>query len=273
MVINTNTDAMRNANNLNASQANLAKALARLSSGDKIIYANDDAAGFAVSDRLTAQLSRIDSAISNVINAVSFAQTQDGYLKTVTTSLRRMGELAMLAQDTSKSSADIELYDKEFQQLISFVNATKAQTYNSANLFSSSTLAVTVDSEGTTFGMPPIDMTVAAYDNAITTATANALDVKSVSNAVDAITKIKSAITQVATDRATLGSVMSRLQFTKEQLSITKENLSAAVSRIRDVDVADESTKYARWQILVQSGTQMLRQANQLPAGALQLLQ
>ena len=185
MVINTNTDALRNANNLNTSQANLAKALARLSSGDKIVYANDDAAGLAVSDRLPAQLSRIDSAISNVVNAVSFAQTQDGYLKTVTTSLRRMGELAMLAQDTSKSSADIELYDKEFQQLISFINSTKAQTYNSASLFSSSTLAVTIDSEGTTFGMPPIDMSVSGYDNAITTS-ASALDIKSTTSAAEA---------------------------------------------------------------------------------------
>jgi flagellin len=272
MVINTNTDAMRNANTLNASQANLARALARLSSGDKIVYANDDAAGLAVSDRLTAQITRLDSAASNVINAVSFAQTQDGYLKTVSTSLRRMGELAMLAQDTSKSTADIELYDKEFQQLIKFINATKSQNYNSASLFSSATMAVTIDSEGTTFGMPPIDMSVAGYDNAITVG-ANAVDIQSAANAADAVAKVKTAITQVATDRATLGSVLARLNFTRDQLSVTKENLSAAVSRIRDVDVADESTKYARWQILVQSGTQMLRQANQLPAGALQLLQ
>ena len=83
---------------------------------------------------------------------------------------------------------------------------------------------------------------------------------------------MKEAISQVAQDRAALGAVQSRLNFTNEQLSVTKENLSSAISRIADVDVAEEATQYARYQILVQSGTQMLTQANQLPNAALQLL-
>ena len=83
---------------------------------------------------------------------------------------------------------------------------------------------------------------------------------------------VKSAINQVATDRAQLGAVQSRLNFSNEQLVVTKENLSSAISRITDVDVAEAATQYARYQILVQSGTQLLRQANQLPASALQLL-
>ena len=98
------------------------------------------------------------------------------------------------------------------------------------------------------------------------------VNLKSVLSSQIALTLVKAAITQVATDRAKLGAVQSRLNFTNEQLTVTKENLSAAISRIADVDVAEEATSYARYQILVQSGTEMLKQANQLPQSALQLL-
>ena len=96
--------------------------------------------------------------------------------------------------------------------------------------------------------------------------------IKTATAADDALSKVKVAISQVAQDRAALGAVQSRLNFTNEQLSVTKENLSSAISRIADVDVAEEATQYARYQILVQSGTQMLTQANNLPNAALQLL-
>src|ERR1041385_6645195 len=98
-VINTNTVAEQTANNLAISSANLSKSLARLSSGLKIVNPSDDAAGLAVSSRLDAQIKRLDAALNNVVNAVSFTQTQDGFLKTIDKALRRMSELAMLAQD------------------------------------------------------------------------------------------------------------------------------------------------------------------------------
>ena len=98
------------------------------------------------------------------------------------------------------------------------------------------------------------------------------VNLKSVESSQIALTLVKLAITQVATDRAKLGAVQSRLNFTNEQLRVTKENLSAAISRIAEVDVAEEATNYARYQILVASGTEMLKQANQLPQSALQLL-
>jgi flagellin len=98
------------------------------------------------------------------------------------------------------------------------------------------------------------------------------VNLRSVESSQIALTLVKLAITQVATDRAKLGAVQSRLNFTNEQLTVTKENLSAAISRIADVDVAEEATNYARYQILVASGTEMLKQANQLPQSALQLL-
>jgi flagellin-like hook-associated protein FlgL len=100
----------------------------------------------------------------------------------------------------------------------------------------------------------------------------DSVNLRSVESAQIALSLVKLSITQVATDRARLGAVQSRLNFTNEQLSVTKENLSAAISRIADVDVAEEATNYARYQILVQSGTEMLKQANQLPQSALNLL-
>ena len=272
MVINTNMEALQTANNLNASQTELSKSLSQLSSGSRIIKPSDDAAGLAVTSRLRAQIKRLDSALSNVVNAVSFTQTQDGFMKTMDKALRRMGELAMLAKDGTKSQSDLNLYQKEFQQLQDYVDNTRTKDYNAVSMFGSATLNVTVDSEGNTFAMPPIDLgagtTVGAYSAAVT----SAVQLTTSSYAAEALTKVKEAISQIAIDRAQLGAVQSRLNFTNDQLNITKENLQSAISRVADVDIATEATNYARYQILVQSGTQMLTQANNLPNAALQLL-
>ena len=272
MVINTNMEALQTANNLNASQSELSKSLSRLSSGSRIIKPSDDAAGLAVTSRLRAQIKRLDSALSNVVNAVSFTQTQDGFMKTMDKALRRMGELAMLAKDNTKSQADLNLYQKEFQQLQDYVDNTRTKEFNAVSMFGSTTINVTVDSEGNTFKMPPIDLgagtTAGYYSAAVTTG----IDLTDTTNAGLALTAVKNAISQIAIDRAQLGAVQSRLNFTNDQLNITKENLSSAISRVADVDVATEATNYARYQILVQSGTQMLTQANNLPNAALQLL-
>ena len=272
MVINTNMEALQTANNLNNSQTELSKSLSRLSSGSRIIKPSDDAAGLAVTSRLRAQIKRLDSALSNVVNAVSFTQTQDGFMKTMDKALRRMGELAMLAKDGTKSQSDLNLYQKEFQQLQDYVDNTRTKDYNAVSMFGASTLNVTVDSEGNTFAMPPIDLgagtTVGAYSAAVT----SAVQLTTSSFAAEALTKVKEAISQIAIDRAQLGAVQSRLNFTNDQLNITKENLQSAISRVADVDIATEATNYARYQILVQSGTQMLTQANNLPNAALQLL-
>jgi flagellin len=275
MVINTNMEALQTANNLNASQTELSKSLARLSSGSRIIRPSDDAAGLAVTSRLRAQIKRLDSALSNVVNAVSFTQTQDGFMKTMDKALRRMGELAMLAKDGTKSQNDLDLYQKEFAQLQDYVDDTRTKKYNAVNLFGSDALAVTVDSEGGTFDMAGIDLLTNSYTAAVTdsaTVAVSQCNLTSTTLADQALTKVMSAISQIAVDRAQLGAVQSRLNFTNDQLSITKENLSSAISRVADVDVATEATNYARYQILVQSGTQMLTQANQLPQAALQLL-
>ncbi|MFA6546504.1 MAG: flagellin, partial [Limisphaerales bacterium] len=121
MIINTNLAAQVAANNLGANQTQLTKSLSRLSSGSKIVNPADDAAGLAVASRLDAQVQRTDAARGNVGNAVSFTQTQDGYLKKVAKALDRMSELSILAQDVTKSNADRTLYNAEFTQLGAYV--------------------------------------------------------------------------------------------------------------------------------------------------------
>lgn len=267
MVINTNVSAQMSANILQKSQAMLSKSLARLSSGNKIVNPSDDAAGLATASRLDAQIQRLGAAKTNVGNAVSFTQTQDGYLKKIAKALDRMSELTILAQDVTKSDADRALYHNEFSELGSYITTAATKDFNGVPLFSPTALNVTADSEGNTFAMNGIDLSVAAYSDAIGS------DVSTIAGAATALTNIRAAISQLSTDRATIGAYQSRLNFISEELTISRENLTAASSRIQDVDVAEESTEFAKANILVQSGTAMLAQANAMPQSVLKLLQ
>jgi len=266
MVINTNTSAQSSARLLSESSSNLARSLARLSSGSKIVSPEDDAAGLAVSMRFDAQINRVQAAKNNVANAVSFSQTQDGFMSKVAKALDRMSELAVLSQDVTKSSTDRSLYNNEFSTLASYITNTATKDFNGVSLFTSTALSVTIDSDSGTFSMTGVSLGTATY----TTATASTVD--TAANAVTALTNVKNAITQLATDRATVGANLARLNYTNEQLGVLKDNLGAANSRIKDTDVADESTQFARYNILVQAGTAMLAQANATPQSALRLL-
>jgi len=267
MIINTNITAQVSADNLQASQSMLSKSLSRLSSGSKIISASDDAAGLAVASRLDAQVSRVTAAQDNVGNAVSFTQTQDGYLKTMSTALNRMSELSILAQDVTKSDNDRTLYQSEFSQLSAYISTASTKDFNGVSLFTPQALDVTLDAEGNTFSMSGIDLAASAYTNALSA------NVSTTTGAKLALNTVKAAITKLSEDRATIGSYQSRLDSTADQLTVSKENLTAASSRIQDVDVAQESTEYAKQNILVQSGTAMLAQANAMPQSVLKLLQ
>ena len=379
MVINTNIQAEINADNLQTTQARLNKSLARLSSGSKIISPSDDAAGLAVASRLNAQVTRTNAANKNVTSAVSFTQTQDGYLRSISKALNRMSELAILAQDATKSDNDRTLYNKEFSELQNYI-ATDANTeFNGVSLFSSNPLTVTIDSEGGSFNMAGINLSVAPYAvvsdptakstmqlsqlsiaggtiqlgvgagaptiaissndtlqqvfdrihtadpninaslneatglvtitnaggsavaisqtgtdflektnlaasgaltltaNGYATSTGNVtpagVGISTVAAAQDSLVKVKEAISKLASDRATIGAYQTRLNYVSDQLTVSRQNLTAASSQIEDVDVANESTEYARQNILQQSGTAMLAQANQLPQSVLKLLQ
>lgn len=267
MVINTNIQAQSAARNLQESQSMLGQSLARLSSGSRITNPADDAAGLAVSLKLDAQVNRLAAAKSNLGNAISFTQTQDGFLQKIGRALDRMSELSILAQDVTKTDSDRSLYQSEFSQLASFVTSSAGKDFNGISLFSSTALSVTADSEGNTFSMSGINLGAAAYTGATTASVATS------ASAAAALTSVKSAITQLASDRSSIGAFQARLNSTADQIAVSRENLTAASSRIKDVDVADESTAYARYNILVQSGTAMLAQANQLPQSVLRLLQ
>jgi flagellin len=244
----------------------LNKSLARLSSGSKIVSPEDDAAGLAVSMRFDAQINRITATKNNVGNAISFTQTQDGFLSKISKALDRMSELSILAQDITKSDADRTLYDAEFQKLDDYITNIGTKDFNGVSLFAGNVLAVTEDSEGNTFNMNAVDLAATEYTDL------NAEDVTTTTNAAAALVVVKAAITQLAEDRANLGANIARLNYTSEQLGVLRDNLSAANSRIKDVDVAEESTQFARYNILVQAGTAMLAQANATPQSALRLL-
>jgi flagellin len=289
-VINTNIQAIAGARNLNHSQEMLGRSLTRLSSGSKIVNPSDDAAGLAVSEKLDAQGRRVKAATTNVQNAISYVQTADGFMSGMTKILSRMSELAILAKDVTKNGTDIALYQQEFSALQDQLRATIGGTtaeiggtagvatplgaFNGITLFGSNStgLVVTI---GQAVGQ---DMTIAESN----LRTGSMLDIIEQDNAgvytlasddPDAIQKITDAIQHVAQQRASLGAAQSRLELASTTLHVEYENLSSAISRIRDVDVAEESTQYAKYNILVQSGTAMLAQANQTPNSVLKLLQ
>jgi flagellin len=263
MVINTNMGAMRSSRLLADSTSKLNGALSRLASGSKIVSPQDDAAGLAVATKFDAQISRNNAAQNNVSSALSFSQTQDGFLGKVSKALDRMSELMNLANDATKSTNDKSNYNTEFTDLKNYISDLGTKEFNGVSLFDGSGLAVTKDSEGNTWDLNASDLN----DTDIVSVIASGFTVTST------MSTLTTSIENVSTHRAQIGGNIQRLNLTNEQLGILSENLQASVSRIKDVDVATESTQFARYNILVQSGTAMLAQANLLPQSALRLLQ
>jgi flagellin len=267
VVINTNYAATVASNNLSASNSALQKSLNRLSSGSKIVNPSDDAGGLAVSMKLSAAAKRSGAAASNIGNSVSFLQSQDGVLKVTGKVLDRMSELKTLYSDPTKNSDDLANYDAEFTALKSELSSLTGETFNSVALFGSTDLTVNVSEDGgQTVALEGRDLSSSADG-------VGALTSSGVSSLADIdLSDITDAIQSVATFRAQNGAEQSRLGFASEVLTVNKANLEAANSRITDVDVASESTQLARWNILVQSGTAMLAQANQSAQVALRLI-
>ena len=273
MVINTNIAAMASARSLAWSTTNLSKSLSRLSSGSKIVSPEDDAAGLAQSMRFEAQINRNHAVKSNLGNAVSFVQTQDGFLQKVQASLDRMSELSVLSQDVTKTNTDRSNYSVEFTQLQNYISDIGTKQFNAVTLFATACQSVTIDSDASTFTMNAVDMTSAT----VTTGLANIYTgissaITNTTSSASALSNIQTAIQNLADMRARVGANLQRLNMTDDQVTILNENMSAANSRIKDIDVAEETTEFARFNILVQSGTAMLAQANMLPSMALQLI-
>jgi len=289
-VINTNIQAIAGARNLNHSQEMLGRSLTRLSSGSKIVNPSDDAAGLAVSEKLDAQGKRVKAATTNVQNAVSYVQTADGFMSGMTKILSRMSELAILAKDVTKNGTDVDLYQQEFTALQDQLRATiggpvaeiggtapvatPLGAFNGITLFGSNATGLNVtigQAVGQEMNIRESNLRIGGMLEIIKQDATGAYTLSSTD--ADSIQKITDSIQHVATERATLGAAQSRLELASTTLQIEYENLSSAISRIRDVDVAEESTQYAKYNILVQSGTAMLAQANQTPQSVLKLLQ
>jgi len=269
MVIKTNVSALTASRNLMETSKGLTASLARLSSGSKLANPADNAGGFAVSMRLDAQLNRVSAAEDNVGNALSFSQTQDGYLKKVSKALDRLGELAMLSLDETKSNTDRSLYNTEFANLQQFVTKASERDFNGVSMFGSTGFGVTIDSEANTFNYTACDLTSATFTNATNSGTCS---ITTTTLATTALGKVKDALNELASQRAKVGANQSALSMYHEQIGTLKDNLTAANSRIKDVDVAAESTTFAKFNILVQAGTAMLSQANSSSQSVLRLL-
>jgi flagellin len=282
VVINTNSAATSAAYNLSNTNVNLQRSLNRLSSGSRINSSFDDAGGLAVSMKMSASIRRTDATLANVNNSIAFLQTQDGVIKTADKILNRMSELATLAQDVTKSTADLSLYNTELDQLKGQLNLMVGEKFNGINLFSAGASATSLDSTSSTMtvvtshdglqtvGITQVDLNFVSYS--VGSSSADGMDISSFANATAAVATIQTAIQDLATLRANNGAEQSRLTFAADMLAVNKTNLEAANSRILDVDVADESTKLARFNILQQAGTAMLAQANQSTQSILRLI-
>jgi flagellin len=296
--INTNSTATIASLNLNTSNSLLRTSLNRLSSGKSIVNSSEDAGGLGVSTKLSAAINRGAGVNKNIGNAISYSQTQDGALSVSANILDRMSELRTLTDDVTKNSSDIANYNTEFQQLRNQLSNIASEQFNGISLFAGSgsafdNAAVAADqltvytteagaANGVTISLTKASLIAALNVNSAGNAQVNATisennnlaattsSTTSISSfSVDEITK---AIENVATLRANNGAETSRLQFAREQLQTNNTNLEAANSRIIDVDVAKESTAFARYSVLVQSGSAMLAQANGLSNIALNLL-
>jgi len=294
-VVNTNVNASVAQNALARNERAMNTAMERLSTGQRINSASDDAAGLAIASRMTSQIRGLDTGIRNAADAISMISTADGALIEVTNMLQRMRELALQASNGTTTEADRNYLNAEYQNLVSEIERISVNTEwngrtildGSANATGDSTVAFQVGANGgqtvaVNFGNISQDsgsgatvfetfetsgtMTAGAFISAQTTASA-------ITTATAAVTQIDAAITAVNSQRATFGAAMNQLTYAVDNLSNVRVNAEASRSRILDADYAAETSELARTQIISQAGTAMLAQANQLPQTVLSLLQ
>lgn len=249
-----------------AARETLSKSLSRLSSGGSVAppagAATDSPLGLA----LNSQSRRIDDAQQQVSNAVSFTQTQAAYLTKISETFDRMSELAGLAQGGTISSAERSQYQNEFSQISASITSASNKDFNGTSLFSGNSFEVALDPNGNTLSLPGVSLNQSVYTEALQA------NLNSVSDAQDALGKLKSAGQQLRQDRAGVEADQARLYSAADRLAVSKENLNAATSGIQDMDAAEESAQSARAKIVAQPGAAMLSQANATPQSALRLL-
>jgi flagellin len=289
-VVNTNINASIAQNALVKNERSMNTAMERLSTGQRINGAKDDAAGLAISSRMTSQIRGLEVGIRNANDAISMISTADGAMTEVSNMLQRMRELALQSANGTTTSADRSYLNSEYQNLITEIERIAQNTQwngrsilqGDANAASDSTVKFQVGANGgqtvaVSFGdisqsggaaFTPFEISAAAAGSFITAGTtASALTTASA-----ALTKIDSAISAVSTQRATFGAAVNQLTYAIDNLASVKVNAEASRSRILDTDYATETSELARTQIIQQAGTAMLAQANQTAVGVLALL-
>jgi len=279
LVINTNIASLNAQRNLNKSQGDLSKAMQKLSSGLRINSAKDDAAGLAISDRMTSQVRGLNQAARNAQDGISLAQTAEGALQETTNMLQRMRELAVQSANDTNTVEDRSSLDAEFQSLIEEINRIATTTaFNGKTMLTGS---YANPGSGFVFHVGAnanqvISVTFAAASAGALGTSANAIDTMTVSTQAAAnltLSVIDAAISDIDVIRGELGAVQNRMESTIANLNNVSENLSAARSRILDADIAQETANMTKNNILQQAGVSILSQANQTPQLALQLLQ
>lgn len=284
MVINHNMSAMYSQRQTGVNEASLQQNIEKLSSGQRINRAGDDASGLAVSEKMRSQIRGLNQAGQNIQNGVSFIQATEGYLTETTDIIQRVRELSIQSANGIYSSEDRMQIQVEVSQLVDEVNriASHAQ-FNGMNILTGrfakdSTsgpmqlqVGANVDQNEKIFIGT---MTATALGLSGTQGTANSMiSLSSVDGANMAIASLDSALKTVSKQRADLGAYQNRFEMAYKGIAIASENLQAAESRIRDTDMASEMVTYTKNQILSQAGNAMLAQANTQPQSVMRLIQ
>jgi flagellin len=272
LVIQTNSAAMAAQKNLNTNQAKLAGSFQKLSSGFRVNTAADDAAGLAVSESMKSQIRSYTVAERNAGDAISMAQTAEGALGDVHDILGRMRELAVQSSNGSLTDTDRGYLNTEFGALQAEVTRIQGSAkFNGKLLLNATAAAVKFQVGLNNDTNDQIDVTFGGV--ALTTlTTTTSTSVGTATNALLSLTNIDAAIGSVSGYRSKFGSAMNRLEVATSNISTMRLNISAANSRIRDVDVATETSNLSRNQVLSQAGVSILAQSNQLPQMAFGLL-
>lgn len=274
-VINTNVMSLNAQRNLSTNSASLATSIQRLSSGLRINSAKDDAAGLAISQRMTTQVRGMDQAARNANDGISLAQTAEGALQEISNNLQRIRELAVQAANGTNSDEDKQALQKEVQQLKDEITRVVDNTkFNGKQLLNASgTISIQVGANAT--DNDKIDITLNDIKSALSGITASAFSVSGMAAGSGAtqLDDLDSALQSVNEARADLGAIQNRFSSAIANLQVSSENMAASRSRIQDADYAKETAELTRNQILTQAGTAMLSQAKSVPQNVLSLLQ
>jgi flagellin len=271
--IYNNVEAQNAHRQLQATNDKLSGTMERLSSGLRINRAADDAAGLAVSEEMRTQIRGMKVASRNALDGVSLVQVADGALSGVNDMLQRVRDLAVQAANGTLTDQQRGNLDQEVQSVVAEMARVASDTeFNGVKILSGSVASA---ASAITLQVGANGSQVIAFTVATMTASdlgISGIAVSTAASATAAIASIDAAIRTVNSQRASMGAIQNRLQQTISRLDLTSENLQAAESRIRDADMASEMIDYTRNQILQQSGTAMLAQANQAPQSILSLL-